>query len=207
MHSKKLLILDLDETLIHGSLYPLEHEADDTSLWCYLYKRPYVVDFMRFCRENFRVAIWTTATREHAEFCIHHICEQGYPFEFVWTRERCSVVRNQEGKYGSSGYHWIKPLAKIKRHGFSLQHTIMLDDTPSVLSRNYGNLVRIEKFRGDLMDMELLRVMPYLLDLKGEQNIRALEKRGWRTRYAIPRSVHDVERWIKDCKELSRSNS
>jgi len=184
---KKLLILDIDETLIHGATTKLAHEPAAIAPWCFLYLRPHVEQFMQFCREYFRVAVWTTATPEHADFCLSHICEQGYPFEFVWTRERCSQVRDRVGLYDFGiGYHWVKNLKKIKRHGYNLTQTMMVDDTPSVLERNYGNLIRINAFTGDPNDRELLRLMPYLLSLKDEPDLRCIEKRGWQSKYPLP---------------------
>lgn len=183
---KKLLILDIDETLIHGATTQLADEPDAMAPWCFLYKRPHVEQFMQFCREHFRVAVWTTATPEHARFCLSHICEQDYPFEFIWTRERCSQVRDRIGLYDiGPGYHWVKSLSKIKRHGYRLEQTMMVDDTPSVLERNYGNLIRIDAFKGDPDDRELLRLMPYLQNLKGEDNLRKVEKRSWQSRYPL----------------------
>jgi len=186
MRSDKLLILDIDETLIHGSEQRLQREPDHVAPWCFLYKRPHVETFMRFCREHFRVAVWTTATPEHAAFCLEKICDADYPFEFIWTRERCTQVRDRVGMYDLGiGYHWVKSLSKIKRHGFSLEQTMMVDDTPSALERNYGNLIRIDEFKGDPDDCELLRLMSYLLDLKQEENIRIVEKRSWKSRYSV----------------------
>jgi len=186
MQQRKLLILDIDETLIHGAEQRLDREPDAVAPWCFLYKRPHVDSFMQFCREHFRVAVWTTATPEHAEFCLSKICEPDYPFAFIWTRERCTQVRDMVGMYDMGvGYHWVKTLAKIKRHGFALEQTMMVDDTPSVLERNYGNLVKIDRYLGDPDDMELLRLMPYLLDLKEVENIRSIEKRGWKSHYDI----------------------
>lgn len=184
---KPLLILDIDETLIHGSETFLGRKPDAVADWCFLYKRPHVETFMAFCREHFRVAVWTTATPEHANFCLANICDKDYPFEFIWTRERCTQVRDRAGLYDFGiGYHWIKDLSKVKRRGFLLEQTIMVDDTPSVLERNYGNLVRIDAFTGSADDCELLRLMPHLLDLKQEENIRTVEKRGWQSRYQLP---------------------
>jgi len=200
LKQKKLLILDIDETLIHGARECLPRPVDATSPWCYLYKRPYVEAFMDFCRDHFRVAIWTTATAEHAKFCLKHICATDYPFEFIWTRNRCTQVRDIVGMYNLGvGYHWVKALAKLKRHGFSLEQSIMIDDRPSALERNYGNLVQIERYYGDPDDLELLRLMPYLLDLKQENNIREVEKRGWKSRYH-PQESSKLEGWIRQYK-------
>ena len=61
----------------------------------------------------------------------------------------------------------------------------MVDDTPSKLKNNYGNLVPISEFMGNVNDIELLRLIKYLLDLKKEKNIRKVEKRYWATKYNV----------------------
>ena len=58
----------------------------------------------------------------------------------------------------------------------------MVDDTQKKLRRNYGNLVRVSPFEGDQRDEELLDLMTYLERIKGAENIRSIEKRGWRNR-------------------------
>ncbi|MES3020224.1 MAG: NIF family HAD-type phosphatase [Pseudomonadota bacterium] len=85
-------------------------------------------------------------------------------------------------KITNLSYEWAINLAKVKRRGFKLEHVIMLDDTPAKLSRHY-NLVQIRMFEGDIADRELLLLMRYLADLELHDNIRAVEKRGWRARY------------------------
>jgi len=180
MSQKKLLILDLDETLIHGAKEKLNYEPACVAPWCFLYKRPFVEEFLTFCKEHFKVAIWTTASPEHAEMALGQICEPDYPFEFIWTSNRCTQARDRLGMddYGS-GYHWVKDLKKVKRLGFKLEQTIMLDDTPSMLERQYSNLIPIKRFKGESEDRELLKLMEYLMLLKSEPNIRKVEKRFW----------------------------
>jgi len=180
LNQRKLLILDLDETLIHGAKEKLDYEPACVAPWCFLYKRPHVEDFMNFCKEHFKVAIWTTASPEHAEMALSEICEPDYPFKFIWTSSRCTQARDRIGMddYGS-GYHWVKDLKKVKRLGFNLDQTIMVDDTPSMLERQYGNLVQIKRFKGDPDDAELSKLMHYLIELKEEKNIRTVEKRYW----------------------------
>ena len=50
----------------------------------------------------------------------------------------------------------------MKRRGYSLDRTLMLDDTPQKLERNYGNHLRISPFEGDPDDSELANVVPFL---------------------------------------------
>jgi len=61
---------------------------------------------------------------------------------------------------------------------------IVVDDTPRKLERNYGNLVRITEWLGDLDDRELLLLIKYLTKLKDVENIRKIEKRGWQKHYS-----------------------
>ena len=53
------------------------------------------------------------------------------------------------------------------------------------MAKNYGNLVKIEDFVGDQSDRELLYLIEYLKELNGVDNIRSIEKRGWRKRFAV----------------------
>jgi len=80
---KKLLILDVDETLVHGALQPLARSPDHVCDWCYIYQRPHVETFMDFCRQHFRVAIWSSASVGHIRVCLDQICRSDYPFEFL----------------------------------------------------------------------------------------------------------------------------
>ena len=69
----KFLILDLDETLIHATEQPLIHQADFETELYYVYKRPYVEEFLEFCFANFRVGVWTTAGEEFARDVVKNI--------------------------------------------------------------------------------------------------------------------------------------
>ena len=63
---RKLLILDLDETLIYATEEKLEREPDFIVGQYFIYKRPFVSEFLEFCFENFEVAAWTSSTRNYA---------------------------------------------------------------------------------------------------------------------------------------------
>ena len=81
--------------------------------------------------------------------------------------------------------YYIKNLSKLKRKGFRLEHIIMVDDTPKKLEKNYGNLVRITEWLGNIRDKELLKLIKYLTDLKEAENVRTIEKRWWQTHYQL----------------------
>ena len=175
----KLLILDLDETLIHATEEPLTRQADFKTELYSVYKRPFVDRFLEFCFQNFKVGVWTTAGKEFAEEVVQNIFTSDYTLEFLWSYQRCTRVFDSE----TLEVYYIKNLKKLKRKGYLLEEIIMVDDTPRKLERNYGNLVRVTEWLGEQNDRELLLLIQYLDYLKDLENIRKIEKRGWRHRY------------------------
>ena len=176
----KLLILDLDETLIYGIMAPVPDLKEDFQVGSYyVYKRPQLSEFLDFARKNFLVAIWTASTYDYAEEIVAEITPQDCPLEFVWSRKRCTRKFNEL----DYSIQWIKDLRKVKKKGYSLDKTIMVDDTPAKLVRNYGNLVRVNPFEGNPRDRELLGLQKYLLELREVTNVRKIEKRGWQSKY------------------------
>lgn len=174
----KLLILDLDETLIHATEEPLTHQADFKTELYSVYKRPFVDRFLAFCFQNFKVGVWTTAGKEFAEEVVQNIFAD-YTLEFLWSYQRCTRIFDPE----TLDVYYIKNLKKLKRKGYHLKEMIMVDDTPRKLARNYGNLVRVTEWLGDQSDRELLLLIQYLDYLKNIEDIRKIEKRGWQNRY------------------------
>ncbi len=171
----KLLILDLDETLIYATEQALARPHDFVVGSYMVYKRPYVEEFIKFCVQHFKVAVWTSSTRSYAEEIVEALFPENYPLEFVFARDRC--VRRFNPEY--QDHYFIKDLRKVKSKGYTLEQIIMLDDTPSKLCRNYGNLVKIKEWLGEETDQELKQVQSYLLKLKAYPNIRCIEKRYW----------------------------
>ena len=177
---RKLLILDVDETLIFATEEPLSRIADFTVGNKYnVYKRPFVEQFLAWCFENFEVAVWTSATEDYAAEVLANIIPQTQSnLAFVWSRERCTPSLDVE----SRETFWEKKLTKLRRRGYNLENVIVVDDTPQMWRNSYGNLVRVEPYLGEPEDGELKKLTLYLEVLKNVENIRKVEKRGWRNR-------------------------
>jgi RNA polymerase II subunit A small phosphatase-like protein len=176
MQKDKLLILDLDETLIYGSENLLEHSADFRVGRFYVYKRPHLDTFLQTCFSWFEVAVWTSASPGYARGIVKAI----FPFPdlptFVWASDRCTRVYNPD----TGEYYWRKSLKKIQRKGYASESVIVVDDTPQKWERSYGNLVRVAPFEGNPNDDELVRLLIYLDYLRKEPDVRRIEKRNWR---------------------------
>ena len=174
--NRKLLILDLDETLIHGTERELGRSDDFRVDEYFVYKRPYVDEFLDFTKEHFDVAIWSSASEAYLAAVCARLIPQGFPLAFLWGRKRCIRKFSEE----ESSYSFIKDLKKVKKLGFPLERVIAIDDSARKHQRNHGNLVRVKPFFGDLDDDELSLLMRYLPILAQEDNVRTVEKRGWR---------------------------
>lgn len=180
----KLLILDLDETLIYATEQPLDYPPDFQVGPFLVYKRPFVSDFLTVCQDWFEVAVWTSASPSYAAGIVDALFP--YAPSFVWASDRCTQAYDPE-----CGEHYsVKNLRKVKQRGYRLEQIIVVDDTAEKHQQNYGNLVRVSKWTGNLEDTELLLLLSYLEKLRTAENIRTVEKRQWRSGV----SIYPVER-------------
>jgi carboxy-terminal domain RNA polymerase II polypeptide A small phosphatase len=171
-----LLILDLDETLIHSSEHELERAADFRVGSYFTYKRPHLESFLEVCFQHFEVAVWTASTEDYASEIVAEIFGTR-ALKFFWSRERCTLRYFED--IGERMY--TKPLAKVRKLGFDLTRVIAVDDKAENFYDAYGNLVQVRSFLSDSSDTELQKLAQYLPRLARETNIRKLEKRRWRS--------------------------
>ncbi len=173
---RPLLILDLDETLVHAAPGTRPGVAFRVGPYGVL-PRPHLEDFLRQAAAEYELAVWTSSSADYAETMVGEItARSGTRMTFVWARERCTRQLHPETRED----YWLKDLRKIRRAGYDLRRVLVVDDTPLKLARSYGNLVLVRPFTGDPADDELRRLGPYLVRLAAEPDFRAIEKRGWR---------------------------
>jgi RNA polymerase II subunit A small phosphatase-like protein len=174
----KLLILDLDETLIYAVESPLDREHDFQSGHYYVYKRPGLDRFIQNISSLYDLAVWTSSNVLYAESVVPQLIPASTPLSFVWAQDRCTATFDP----GSYTHEWAKNLNKVRRLGYDLENVLMVDDTPTKLTRHYGNLVRVNSFLGDPLDNELELLQRYLVSVAGVANVRQVEKRNWRSK-------------------------
>ena len=184
---KILLILDLDETLIHADKGDCAFTHDFEVFDYKVVKRPYLNDFLENCSKDFRIAIWSSASDEYVDEIVRIIKPDFLNLEFVWGRSRATykptVDLSETGYSDLDHFHYIKRLKKIKPLGYSLEKTLIVDDTPHKSKENYGNAIYVKEFNGKLEDNELLILEKYLQEIKDCDDVRKIEKRGWRTKF------------------------
>lgn len=155
-----LVILDLDETLVHVTEHPLALRPDFTVRGFAGYRRPHLDAFLAELRGRYDLAIWTTADQEYAHAVVAEIMPWRAELAFLWcrhaTKKVSEVVDRDPGR------------------------VVFVDDSPEKHLKNYDNLIHIQPFLGDPSDEELPAVARYIHSLEDAANVRAIEKRNWR---------------------------
>jgi len=64
-HLDRTLVLDLDETLIYATETPPERMPDFCLYGYYVYRRPYLTDFLARARSEFDMAVWSSASDDY----------------------------------------------------------------------------------------------------------------------------------------------
>jgi carboxy-terminal domain RNA polymerase II polypeptide A small phosphatase len=187
-NDKALLILDLDETLIHSSSKELGRSCDFKVFDFFVYKRPHLDKFLVAVFSFYKVAIWSTGSDDYVDLLVKEILPPGLQFEFVWGRSRCTAKRMsaEDADYGSTDpgrIDYIKPVKKLRNKGFNRERILIVDDSPHKVADNYGNAIYVSEFTGESNDDELLMLSEYLATISDVPNYRLLEKRGWRGRH------------------------
>jgi RNA polymerase II subunit A small phosphatase-like protein len=184
MSARQLLVLDLDETLIHASELALERPADFRVHHYHIYVRPHLARFVAWALSHFEVGIWTSSGRLYAESVVARIFPAD-SLQFLWSSERCTIARD----WDTGEYRGLKCLKKLKRKGYSLQNVLAIDDSSWKHVRNYGNLITIAEYNGESEDLELPRLAAYLDTLRTAPDVRVIEKRLWQARFSEHRDV------------------
>lgn len=182
-----LLILDLDETLIHARRQPLERDADFMLFHYHVYRRPGLENFLRRVAEHFTLAVWSSSSDDYMAAVVKEIFPPDIPLAFAWGRSRCTYIFDpnyiDEVHPNDYAQHYLyaKKLNKLRRRGYRLERVLIVDDTPAKCRHNFGNAIYVNEFTGAMDDRELELLLPYLLSLRDQPNMRAIEKRGWKT--------------------------
>jgi len=190
-NSDKLLVLDVDGTLIYSSLFLGERPPDFKVGLANVWKRPGVEGFLVWCLEQFHVGIWTSATKPYVAEVLNHLVTDFHAFAFVYAREMCfrdevSIPILPSGSGAPhSGYVpggaaldtiWVKDLGILLRQGCQAEQIIVVDDSPESWVGYRNNVMPVSKYRGQATDDELARVRQVLERVSSTVDTRVAQK-------------------------------
>ena len=165
---KKLLLLDLDETLIHTE-YPIveeninkydtiirfkvDNEPDEEYHELGLYLRNGVRKFLSLLNNYFNLAIFTASDKDYANAIIRYLDPNKNIFKFCFYRYNCVNVNDLT---------CIKDLRIIEN--IDLRKTILIDNNIYSFANQLNNGILINSFYGEKNDVELFNVLGYLFE-------------------------------------------
>lgn len=155
LNIKKILILDLDETLIHSSL---------TSSGTYVtIKRPFVHIFLNYISKKFDIILFTAAVQEYADPIIDDLDPYNIIFKKRYYRNSCI--------YSSKNQTLIKDITII---GNDMKSIAIIDNTPMSYSMQPENGIPIISWYNDKNDNELLKLIPILNIISESEDVRSI---------------------------------
>ena len=171
--SKKILILDLDETLVHSSFYPFnsDDETDTNSdifftilfnnkyYDVYVLLRPFFHEFLEKMSKAFDIYIFTASIKEYAEPLLIKLDKKNLIKKKLF-RENCTL--SEDNKY-------IKDLNILNEN---LKNVILLDNNPNSFRYNKCNGIPIKTWHFDQNDKELIKIIPFLNFLSTVDDVR-----------------------------------
>lgn len=162
--TKKCMVIDLDETLVHSSFKPISNadfivpvEIDGTIHQVYVLKRPHVDEFLRAMGEMYECILFTASLAKYAD-PVCDLLDKWEIFRSRLFREHCVFHRG----------NYVKDLARLGRE---LGKIIIIDNSPASYIFHPDNAVPVVSWFDDMNDQELLDLIPFLESLSKVDNI------------------------------------
>jgi len=159
---RKLIIFDLDETLVHATETRLPSAPDFEVGPYFVHIRPFCDDLLIAVAERYDIAVWSSSSERYVVEVAKRIFGEKYPIKFAWSLEKC--VQKVDPR--SNSYVYIKDLRKVQRHGYQLEEIIIVDDSPEKIARQPRNHLQVKAFHGESDDTCLLEIRDALMGVE-----------------------------------------
>ena len=163
--TKKTLILDLDETLVHSSFTPFEKndivldvDIEGVIYNIYVLVRPEAELFIKTVAKFYELVIFTASISKYASPLLD-ILDKEKNIKYRLYRDQCTFIN---GIY-------IKDLKKCNR---SLKDLIIVDNSPIAYTFDSDNGLPIKTWIDDQDDRELMKLVPILEFLSKVKDVR-----------------------------------
>lgn len=177
------LVLDLDETLVHSTLDGCAEDADFSfpvefncqEIMIHVKCRPGVLEFLETVSKHFEVVIFTASQQVYAEALLDILDRDRKFIKHRIYRDSCVYV---EGNY-------MKDLSVLGR---DLSKVVIVDNSPQAFGFQLANGIPIESWFDDRRDRELKELLPFLLNIVKEDDVRPLIEQRFRLHELVRRA-------------------
>ncbi|BFG26520.1 hypothetical protein CerSpe_127940 [Prunus speciosa] len=138
---KKLLILDINGLLADIVSPPPKGLASDKRIaGRAIFKRPFYLDFLKFCFEHFEVGVWSSRSKRIVERVLDYLMgDMKHKLLFCWDLSHCTATgfRTLENRHKTLVFKelrriWEKhdPSLPWEKGVYNESNTLLLDDSP-----------------------------------------------------------------------------
>ena len=155
--TKKILFLDLDQTIISSELCnTFDFKKDKEKVLKYImhnmenyyliFERPNLQDFLDYIFKNFYVCVWTAASKDYAFFIIQNIILAGKPerkINYLFFEEHCDISEKLTNR--TKNLEILYKHFKIKKFK-NIKNIFILDDNDEVFETQPKNCIKAKPF-------------------------------------------------------------
>ncbi|CAD8045839.1 unnamed protein product [Paramecium sonneborni] len=168
-HSRKVCVLDLDETLVHSQFkadngfdFSLDIIVQSQLFKVYVTIRPGVENFIETLSEYFEVIMWTASLKEYADPVMDIIDPSRRALTRLY-RDSCTQIQGGLTK-------------NLNKLGRSLKDVLIIDNSQMSFIFQPENGFLIKDFITDKNDNELESLLPFLIWLSQQNDVRPVSQ-------------------------------
>lgn len=174
----KNIFLDLDNTLISSEYIPAstvditylkerasKFDSKNMDDYYLITARPHLQPFLDFLFRNFKVSVWTAASKEYALYIINEYIlkkDPGRKIHLILYDYHCKVSQRLYGTPKQLDVLW----SKWKIVGYTKENTVIIDDLDKVCESQPDNCLNIKAFeflkKGSEYDTSLKTIQRFL---------------------------------------------
>ncbi len=180
---KPTLVLDLDETLVHCTVEPVDKPDmifpvtfNGVLYDVHVRKRPYLDYFLEVVSRSYEVVVFTASQRVYADVLLDLLDPEKKYIRHRLFRESCVFVNG----------NYLKDLHVVGRN---YQQMVLVDNSPHAYGYQIENGIPIESWFDDAHDTELLKLVGFLRTcFDGHEDVRPIIEEQFKTHELINRA-------------------
>lgn len=154
-NSNKIIMLDLDETLVRAEPYVFGKSyndiisvkvGEDQHQSFGVFVRPFTQEFLEVISRNHRLVVYTASVQEYAEKIVQVIDPNKQFFDQILSRQHCTFINGM----------FVKNLNIASQYGVQLENVIIVDNYVHSYALHLDQGIPIKPFYGSKDDRELV---------------------------------------------------